>query len=261
MNTAQKWNEHAADYQKVFQIGMNDYSKKLITFLLENDMLRPGCRVIDVGCGVGKYGTYFAALGCDVTLTDISAGMLEMARRNMTAFDTPWTTLECDFQTVDSAHPVFRDGFDLAISTMCPAIGDVDTVKKISGMVHGGCFITHFTHWEEPLRKRFFDALGIGPAENMNRFSYHIDALVEAVKAAGYEPQLRHVPYSWCDERSAEEAADYLLTRVANLTVTEELRERAVAAARELCDERGIFMDAVNTTVAWVSWETKEADA
>ena len=95
----------------------------------------------------------------------------------------------------------------------------------------------------------------------MNRFSYHIEQLAEAVREAGYAPQIRHVPYGWCDERSAEEAADYLLTRVANLTVTEELRERAVATARELCDERGIFMDAVNTTVAWVSWETKGADA
>lgn len=259
MQDIQKWNEAAADFQRVFQLGLSEYHKELLSFLVDEELLRPGCRVIDVGCGVGKYGTYFAAMGCDVTLTDISSGMLEMARANMSAFDTPWATLECDFQAVDSAHPMFRNGFDLAISTMCPAIGDVDTVKKISGMVHGGCFITHFTHWEEPLRKRFFDELGIGPAENMNRFSYHIDALVEAVKAAGYEPQLRHVPYSWCDERSAEEAADYLLTRVANLTVTDELRAQAVAVARELCDERGVFVDAVNTTVAWVWWKTKGA--
>ena len=65
------------------------------------------------------------------------------------------------------------------------------------------------------------------------------------------------MPYGWCDARSAEEAADYLLRRIENLTVTAELRERAVAVARELCDERGVFVDAVNTTVAWVWWKTK----
>jgi len=257
MQDIQKWNESAAEYQRVFRLGLSDYNRELLAFLVDEGLLRPGCRVIDIGCGVGKYGTYFAAMGCDVTLTDISSGMLELARANMAAFDTPWATLECDFQTVDPAHPVLRDGFDLAISTMCPAIGDVESVKKISGMVRGGCFITHFTAWEEPLRKKFFEKLGIGPEENMNRFSYHIDALVEAVKEAGYRPQIRHVPYGWCDERSAEETADYLLGRIENLTVTAELRERAVAAARELCDERGVFADAVNTTVAWVWWKTK----
>ena len=257
MQDIQKWNESAAEYQRVFRLGLSDYNKELLAFLVDEGMLRPGCRVIDIGCGVGKYGTYFAAMGCDVTLTDISSGMLEMAKANMSAFDTPWATLECDFQTVDPTHPVLREGFDLAISTMCPAIGNLESVKKISGMVRGGCFITHFTTWEEPLRKNFFEKLGIGPEENMNRFSYHIEMLVEAVKEAGYEPQIRHVPYGWCDERSAEEAADYLLRRIENLTVTAELREQAVAVARELCDERGVFVDAVNTTVAWVWWKTK----
>ena len=257
MQNIQKWNEAAAEFQRVFQLGLSDYHKNMLAFLTERGMLRPGCRVIDVGCGVGKYGTYFAAMGCDVTLTDISAGMLEMAKANMAAFDTPWTTLECDFQTVDSAHPVFREGFDLAISTMCPAIGDVATVHKISDMVRGWCFITHFTAWDEPLRRRFFDKLGLCPQENMNRFSIHIDSLVEAVREAGYSPEIRHVPYSWCDERSAEGAANYLLGRIEGLEITDELRARAVGIARELCDERGVFVDAVNTTVAWVCWKTK----
>ena len=136
MQDIQKWNEIASDYQRVYQLGINAYSKKLLDFLLEKDMLHPGCRVIDIGCGVGKYGTYFATLGCDVTLTDISAGMLELARQNMENFTTPWTTLECDFETVDPVHPVFEEGFDLGISTMCPAIHNVQTVRKLSDMIH-----------------------------------------------------------------------------------------------------------------------------
>jgi hypothetical protein len=42
-----------------------------------------------------------------------------------------------------------------------------------------------------------------------------------------------------------------------NVELTEELKEKALAAATELCNEDGIFVDAVNTTVAWVWWKTK----
>ena len=259
MQSVQKWNEAASEFQKVFQIGMNDYSRELLSFLLNHDMLHPGSRVLDVGCGVGKYGTYFAAMGCDVTLTDISSGMLEMAKENMSRFNTPWTTLECDFGEVSPDHPVFEKGFDLGISTMCPAIRDVATVKKFSHMIHGWCFIAHFISWEQPRRKLFFEKLGVKPEEDMNRFANHIGNLVQAVKDAGYEPHIQYVPYNWCDERTPEDAAKYLLSRFENLEITDKLKEKAVAVVRELCNDAGIFVDAVNTTVAWVWWNTKGA--
>jgi len=257
MDTANKWNDYASDYQKVFQDGMNDYSKSLLTFLLDRGMLRPGCRVIDVGCGVGKYGSYFAAMGCDVTLTDFSPKMIELARENMSRFDTPYTTLVCDFNEVGSDHPAFEKGFDLGISTMCPAIHDAATVKKFSDMVRGWCFITHFTAWDEPLRKAFYEKLGVAPEQEMGHFAEHIESVCTILRELGYEPRICHVPYSWSDERTAEEAAQYLLKRLENVEITDRLKEKALSAAKELCNEDGIFVDAVNTTVAWVWWKTK----
>ena len=257
MNTAQKWNEHASDYQKVFQIGMNDYSKGLLTFLLDNDMLHPGCRVIDVGCGVGKYGTYFAAMGCDVTLTDISPRMIQLAEENMSHFDTPCTTLVCDFNEIDAGHPAFEKGFDLSLCTMSPAIHDVDTVKKLSDMTHGWCFHTHFVAWEEPIRKAFYEKIGVAPEQEMSHFAKHIENVCAAVRERGYEPHICEVPYNWSDDRTPEDAVRYLFLRLDNVEITEELRRKALAAARELCNEDGIFVDAVNTTVAWVWWKTK----
>lgn len=256
MQDIKKWNEAAADYQKVFLNGISDYNRELMDFLMDRGMLRPGCRVIDVGCGIGKYGTYFAAMGCDVTLTDISPGMLELAKKNMSTFDTPWTVLECDFQQVEAEHPVFAGGFDLGFSTMCPAVHDLNTVKKLSGMVKSHCFITHFVSWEEPLRQRFFEKMGLEVQEDMNRFYAHMDGLYQAVIDAGYKPEVKYVPYNWCDERSPEAAAEYLLKRV-NAEVTDEIREKAIKVAAELCDERGFFADEVKTTVAWLWWSTK----
>ena len=85
-NTRETWDRAAGDYQDVFRLGLNDYNASLLHFWQEEGMLFPGARVIDIGCGVGKYGTYLAELGCDVTLTDISGEMLRHAKGNMAKY-------------------------------------------------------------------------------------------------------------------------------------------------------------------------------
>ena len=86
MEQIKSWDEAAADYQRVFRMGLNDYNRQLLEFFTSAGLLHPGCSVLDIGCGVGKYGTYFAELGCGVTLTDISPAMLAHAARNMAAY-------------------------------------------------------------------------------------------------------------------------------------------------------------------------------
>ena len=74
--SAEKWNGSAVDYQRVFQLGQSDYNRAVLAFWLERGMLRPGCRVLDIGCGVGKYGVMLADLGC-VNIADSESGLLE----------------------------------------------------------------------------------------------------------------------------------------------------------------------------------------
>ena len=49
--------------------------------------------------------------------------------------------------------------------------------------------------------------------------------------------------------------------RLENVEITEELKEKALRAAEELCNEAGVFVDAVHTTVTWVWWNTKGEEA
>ena len=152
MTEREKWNRVSDDYQSVFKLGINEYNSSLLRFWEENGMLTPGCRVIDIGCGVGKYGTYLAGLGCDVTLIDISDKMVQRAKENMAPFKTPWTALCCDFNDITGTEEIFAEGFDLAVSTMSPAIHDVSTVRKMSRMTRGWCFVARFYDWLQPSR-------------------------------------------------------------------------------------------------------------
>ena len=245
-----KWDEAAPEYQSVFRLGLNDYTAALLRFWQENGMLTPGCRVIDIGCGVGKYGAYLAWLGCDVTLTDISERMIAHARENMAPYKTPWRAVCCDFNEVSSREEAFEEGFDLAISTMSPAIHDTATVRKMSRMTRSWCFTANFYEWRQPLRDALMKEIGVEP-----RPKHTGD--IQAVSEAGYVPQTKYVDYNWSDKRGAEEMAEYMCRNYfADEPNAGALRTAMLERLKDMCDADGNVNDEITTKVAWVYWRT-----
>ncbi len=254
-----RWDQAAVDYQSVFRLGLNDYNASMLQFWHEQGMLFPGARVIDIGCGVGKYGTYLANLGYDVTLTDISDEMLRHAEENMSEFNTPWATYCCDFNDVSGTETVFKEGFDLAICTMSPAVHDVATVRKMSNMTRKWCFLTRFRKWEQSLRDLMMQESGISPRQMVNDLEGDCDSLIQSIREAGYHPQVRQVDYNWADRRSPRQMADYLCH---NFFREEENPQQYYPGllrwAESHADGEGMLTDAVNTKVYWIYWNTEE---
>lgn len=251
-------NRNADEQQRVYALGMNEYNEALLRFWQETGIIRPGCRVLDIGCGVGKYGTWLAGLGCEVTLTDVSGEMLRRASENMARYDTPWAVYEADFNAVTGRESVFEGGFDLVLSTMSPAVHDLKTVRKMSGLSRGWCFLARFTSWEQPLRDELMRRMGLEPRRVRDHLTNEAEPLIRAVRDAGYAPQVRIVPYRWADLRSPEEMAGYLCRRYFTEAERERLYAPALGAARELADEMGLLRDAVSTEVAWIWWNAQE---
>lgn len=258
MDEERKWDEAAEDYQRVFALGLNDYNTALLRFWHEEGMLHPNCRVLDIGCGVGKYGTYFAELGYDVTLTDISGEMLRRAAGNMEKYTTPWAVFQCDFNKVTGREPVFTDGFDLVISTMSPAVHDTDTVRKMSSMSRGWCFLARFQNWEQPFRDALMRKMGMEPKRVFDNLEADVSSMMQAVSEAGYPALVKIVDYNWSDQRTPEQMADYLCRNYfAGEPELERLREEALSIAISMSEQDGYVVDNVNTKVAWIYWKAE----
>jgi ubiquinone/menaquinone biosynthesis C-methylase UbiE len=70
--------------------------------------IRPGMKVLDVGCGTGIYSRRLADMGCSVVGVDISGNMLEIARKKVP---------EANFiESSVYALPFPKDHFDLVFS-------------------------------------------------------------------------------------------------------------------------------------------------
>lgn len=248
------WDKQASSYQKLFKSSWkSEYNEKLMNFLTEELGIKAGDRVIDIGCGVGKYGTYFASMGCDVTLTDISSKMLRHARENMAGFNTPAAFCQCDFDETDITESLFNPRFKLSMSTMSPAVHDASTVKKLSAITEGWCFISRFVSWRQDIRDGYYRLSGTEPARRMDsdHLQDDVNGMLEIIEASGYTPKLRLEDYNWTDLRTPQEAARCF----AGADAGEEELQKALEVVKKLCNKDGLFEDTVNTEMAWIYWQ------
>jgi SAM-dependent methyltransferase len=92
--------------------------------------LRPGARVLDVGCGTGlPSAQQLADGGCEVTGVDISPGMLALARRNVPQA----RFVELDATQLDS----LPGPYDAAIAFFSLLNLPRAIIPQVLGMVHG----------------------------------------------------------------------------------------------------------------------------
>ncbi|MBO4872299.1 MAG: class I SAM-dependent methyltransferase [Lachnospiraceae bacterium] len=257
---AGQWDRAAAEFQRTFELGINPYIRACLAFWEEKGMIFPGCRVLDVGCGVGKYGTLLAARGCDVTLTDISEEMLSFARKNMAAISAPCRIFCCDFDEADTEAEVFFPRFDFCFSTMSPAVHDQNTLRKLSTLSRGWCFVAGFVSSDAVLRRQIREAIGFAePAQKaevpVRREHTTMEELKETVKALGFAPEMITVPYDWADRRTVKEQAALMRERYwKELPEADEWEQKALAFLKTVAEADGTVSDEVRTEVAWLSW-------
>jgi SAM-dependent methyltransferase len=89
-----------------------------VDFLVECLGLRPGHRVLDVGCGPGRHAVALAQAGMKVTGVDVSKRFLDIAAARARAAGVPAALFE-----VDARQMPFDDEFDAVISICQGAFG------------------------------------------------------------------------------------------------------------------------------------------
>lgn len=107
-----------------------------IGFLVNVLGLKPGMRVLDVGCGPGRHALSLASRGIEVHGVDLSPDFIELAR-------TPAADLPATFEVMDVRDLAYDRDFDAAICLCQGGFGllggdDAGIVAKIAAAVKPG---------------------------------------------------------------------------------------------------------------------------
>jgi len=75
----------------------------LLTCRYLDRYIRPGDKVLDIGGGPGRYALRFAAMGCDVTMLDLSPENVRFAKAKAQELGLPLRAVEGDARKADEA--------------------------------------------------------------------------------------------------------------------------------------------------------------
>lgn len=110
--------------------------------LVRDGVVGPGTRVLDLGCGPGRYAELLAAVGCRVTGVDLSRRSLEYARTRAAEQGLDITYRHQDFLTLDdvAAFDVVLQAYG-EISTFSDPVRDRLLAAVHRALVPGGCLV------------------------------------------------------------------------------------------------------------------------
>lgn len=165
---AQAWEEIAEGWAERVRTG-TDHNRVYLLDAATLDALGDvvGLRVLDAGCGEGRFARMMAERGVRVTAIDLSSRMIELARA-----EEEKSPLGIDYHVADMADLSILAGaeFDVAVAYLSlfdvqdyvSALREVARVLKTRGRfvfsISHPCFLTPHSGWETSVPNSFRDA-------------------------------------------------------------------------------------------------------
>lgn len=224
-----------------------DLSGNLLIKLIERYVpVTKGMRILDIGCGTGRYCHYFAAKGAEVTGFDISEKMIDIAKDVNEGLDV--TLFVADFSE-DRFDPEKIETFDLAIAPMTPALATIKDLDRMCNIADIGALSKHIKK-ESDITRRLRKELKRPPAGQRNNFKDLLDGLWEKKLI----PFMVHEEETWTSEMSV---GDYFEEQRMHLSKKKPLTKKEEDIVKRIIgeyEENGKIKEeteVVNSALLW----------
>lgn len=233
-----------------------EYFRKLVDFLVEKCGTGKGRRILDVGCGAGKYSRAFVRLGSEVVMTDFSEQMLKYAEKACADDPGKAVAVLCDWTSDDYLKQSWSGAFDLVFASMVPGIASSESIRRMNSASRNLCFIAIFAKRTDHMYEAFAKAADLSEPET--KLSANHEDIIARIKEFGYTPEVHYVDYGWENLWTVDEAVARYENALRSSGAKELLEhDRLIKAAQEMADTDGMDLDRSDATAAWMLWSVK----
>ena len=116
--------------------------QRSIDIFKENNCFFPGIKILEIGCGTGLFARELANQGAIVTAIDFSSGMLKRFKEDTNSSQKKnITIMQMDWEKADVEKMGWKNGFDLVIAFMSPAVSKPETLFKMMEASNYACAV------------------------------------------------------------------------------------------------------------------------
>lgn len=180
------------------------HNPQMVAFYTEQ-VRRPGLRVLDLGCGTGRFSLPMAAAGGVVTGLDIAPGMLARARQAAEA-----AGLAIDFRVGDMRNFAFAEPFDvitIAANSLLHMTGPGELRRVFD------CARRHLAPGGRLVFDIFVPSIGLLAASDGPRQPLGVFGEISIEEALDYDPIAQVLQSDWYWSRP--DAPEFRVTRLA----------------------------------------------
>lgn len=224
-NRKQAWDIRAKEF---FGYSKGSQDGAIMAFLKDH-MEIAGKRILDIGCGSGRFLIPFVKLGAKVTGIDISSEMLKQAVRLAEEEGIDPASYQLHKIGWDEFDPD-PEGYDLVFASMSPGISDWKSIEKALHTTREGLYISSFAHRREPLFDHMRQLYKSAPPKDwQSRFRGMINLLM----LEGYFPDVKFLTRRTDSETDPEKLALKMAPRLVEGIVTQEKLQEIEGIIRE----------------------------
>ena len=250
-DTAKKWDAMANrfDSLKIPQWESDPFLKVLSSLPIWDK--KP--KVLDLGCGAGRFSIAVADRCSSVLGSDISPKMIEFAKEKKKKFNADNVSFEVlDWHEADIEKT--EKAFDIIFGHMTPAIDSIEAVEKMNKACKGYCAMATFAKRQAKTRDELEKLLGISSSWHKSEKAGEI---FKYLFENGFLPQ---VSYYERDDSSVFESVDdafnYLKSEIFLGTNSyDNTYEEKIKAFIKSKMNDGVFKNEVNSTIITISWK------
>lgn len=245
------WNMRSKGFRNMSRNNIITEDSLLGEVNAERKILDKNTRVLDVGCGAGRYGPYFSKAAGHYTGIDISDQMIEFAQEDYGHLPN------VEFKVYDWEDEEDLEGapFDLVFGAMSAALSSREAIEKFMGYSRKYCLVERFIRGSSSLDQWAMELFGRQIIHRAHNNHQYVLDLLSIIMEHDYTPEMLKRSTSTVEKYTVQEVEDnfhYLWN-----ALSDQEREIFIEEIQRQADNGMVEVEKKSDLVA-VLWDVSE---